>query len=100
MDHWRRVLPSDRFLEVDYENLIGEPEDTSKRMIRHIGLPWDDRCLRPEVNPRRVKTASRWQIRQPIYKTSIDRWRRYEPWLGELRALLPAESQSVHPPSA
>jgi tetratricopeptide (TPR) repeat protein len=100
MDHWRRVLPSDRFLEVDYENLTGEPEDTSKRMIRHIGLRWDDRCLRPELNPRRVKTASRWQIRQPIYKTSIDRWRRYEPWLGELRALLPAESQSPHPSSA
>ena len=90
MDHWRRVLPPDRFLEVDYEDLTATPEETARSMIAHVGLEWDDRCLQPEMNTRRVKTASRWQIRQPIYKTSIDRWRRYEPWLGELRALLPA----------
>ena len=52
------------------------------------GLAGDDACLAPERNERAVKTASRWQVRQPVYATSLERWRRYEPWLGELRALL------------
>src|SRR5260370_38984755 len=45
-------------------------------------------CLRPESNRRPVKTASMWQARQPVYRTSVERWRRYEPWLGEFRQLL------------
>src|SRR5260370_39876983 len=45
-------------------------------------------CLRPETNRRPVKTASMWQARQPVYRTSVERWRRYEPWLGEFRQLL------------
>jgi hypothetical protein len=65
------VLPPDRFLEVQYEDLCAAPEEISKRMIAHIGLEWDNRCLRPEVSPRRVKTASRWQARQPIYRSSV-----------------------------
>jgi hypothetical protein len=87
MDYWRRVLPSDRFLEIDYEDLTAEPIPTSKRMIAHIGLEWDDRCLRPELNKRRVKTASRWQARQPIYRTAVERWRKYEAYLGPLADL-------------
>ena len=51
-------------------------------MIEFCGLEWDDACLRPEQNQRVVKTASVWQARQPIYGTSVSRWRRYEPWLG------------------
>jgi tetratricopeptide (TPR) repeat protein len=87
-DHWRRVLPVDRFLEVEYENLTSEPEPVIRRIIAACGLAWDDRCLRPESNPRAVKTPSKWQTRQPIYRTSVARWRRYEPWLGPLRALV------------
>ena len=87
-DHWRRVLPADRFLEVDYEELTREPEPIIRRMIAACGLAWDDACLSHERNPRAVKTPSKWQTRQKIYRTSVARWRRYEPWLGPLRALI------------
>jgi len=91
IDHWRSVLSADRFLEVDYEDLTRAPEPTIRRIIAACGLPWDDACLRPESNPRAVNTPSKWQARQPIYRTSIARWRRYEPWLGPLRELVDDE---------
>ncbi|MGA9869464.1 MAG: sulfotransferase, partial [Acetobacteraceae bacterium] len=91
MDHWRAVLPPDRFLEVEYERLISDREAETRRLIAFTGLEWDDACLRPERNERTVKTASAWQARQPVYASSVERWRHYEPWLGELRELLPAE---------
>jgi len=90
-DHWRSVLPADRFLEVDYEDLTSAPEPVIRRIIAACGLAWHDACLRPESNPRAVKTPSKWQTRQPIYRTSVARWRRYEPWLGPLRALVDAK---------
>ncbi len=86
--HWRKVLPADRFLEVDYEELTREPEPVIRRMIAACGLQWNEACLRHERNPRAVKTPSKWQTRQPIYRTSVARWRRYEPWLGPLRELV------------
>jgi hypothetical protein len=88
IDHWRSVLPADRFIEVDYEDLTRAPEPVIRRIIAACGLAWDDACLRPECNPRAVNTPSKWQARQPIYRTSVARWRRYEPWLGPLRALV------------
>ncbi|HVI08586.1 MAG TPA: sulfotransferase [Candidatus Binatia bacterium] len=88
MNHWRSVLPAERFLEVDYEELTGAPEPVVRRMIAACGLKWSDACLRPENNQRAVRTPSKWQARQPIYRTSVERWRRYEPWLGPLRALV------------
>jgi len=88
IDHWRSVLPADRFIEVDYEELTRAPEPVIRRIIAACGLTWHDACLRPECNPRAVKTPSKWQTRQPIYRTSVARWRRYEPWLGPLRALV------------
>ena len=87
-DHWRSVLPADRFVEVDYEDLTRAPEPVIRRIIAACGLAWHDDCLRPESNPRAVRTPSKWQTRQPIYRTSVARWRRYEPWLGPLRALI------------
>jgi tetratricopeptide (TPR) repeat protein len=90
-DHWRSVLPADRFIEVDYEELTGAPEPVIRRIIAACGLSWDNACLRPEQNPRAVKTPSKWQTRQPIYRNSVERWRRYEPWLGPLHALLDIE---------
>jgi tetratricopeptide (TPR) repeat protein len=88
IDHWRSVLPADRLIEVDYEDLTRAPEPVIRRIIAACGLAWDDACLRPESNPRAVNTPSKWQARQPIYRTSVARWRRYEPWLGPLRALV------------
>ena len=87
--HWREVLPADRFLEVDYETLVDDAEASGRGLIGFCGLDWEDGCLHPERNERRLLTASSWQARQPIYRTSVERWRRYEPWLGELRELLP-----------
>ena len=94
MDHWRSVLPADRLIEVDYEDLTRAPEPVIRRIIAACGLPWHDACLRPELNPRAVKTPSKWQTRQPIYRTSVARWRRYEPWLGPLRALVDNGSEA------
>ena len=89
MEHWRSVLPRDRFTEVDYEALVENREAETRRLIAFLGLDWHDACLEPERNKRMVTTASVWQTRQPIYRTSVGRWRRYEPWLGELWELLP-----------
>jgi tetratricopeptide (TPR) repeat protein len=93
IDHWRSVLPAERFIEVDYEELTRAPEPVIRRIIAACGLTWHDACLRPEGNPRAVNTPSKWQARQPIYRTSVARWRRYEPWLGPLRALVDDGSQ-------
>ena len=91
MAHWRAVVPSDRFIEVDYEALVADREAETRRLVAFVGLDWDDACLAPERNGRIVKTASKWQARQPVYATSVERWRRYEPWLGELGALAPVK---------
>jgi hypothetical protein len=91
VDHWRQVLPPDRFIEVDYEELTRAPEPVIRRIIAGCGLPWHDACMRPESNPRAVRTPSKWQARQPINRNSVGRWRRYEPWLGPLRALVDEE---------
>jgi tetratricopeptide (TPR) repeat protein len=94
MAHWRQVLPPDRLIDVDYEVLVADPEPQARRLIAACGLEWNEACLAPHRNARTIKTASLWQARQPVYKTSVERWRRYEPWLGELRELLPEDSVS------
>jgi len=88
MAHWRATLAPQLLLEVPYESLVDEPEHWSRRMLAHIGLPWDPRCLEFHRTERPVLTASNWQVRQPISKGSIGRWRRYERFLGPLRAAL------------
>ena len=90
-EHWRAVLPTERYIEVDYEDLTRDPEPNIRRMISACGLPWDGACLAPERNTRTVKTPSKWQTRQPIYRNSVARWRRYERWLGPLQALIELE---------
>jgi tetratricopeptide (TPR) repeat protein len=98
MEHWRLVLPSSHFIEVDYEALVADPERSIPPLVAGCGLDWDDACLVPHQNARRIATASLWQARQPIYRTSVERWRHYEPWLGELRDLLvDAESAAARP---
>ena len=86
--HWRRVLPPQRFVEVDYERLTSEPEAGIRRMVAGAGLDWDDACLHPDRNVRVIKTPSKWQARQAINRNSVDRWRRYEHVLGALQALV------------
>jgi tetratricopeptide (TPR) repeat protein len=88
MAHWRTVLPPRSLLEVRYEDLVDDPEGWSRRMLAHIGLPWDPRCLEFHRTDRPVLTASNWQVRQPISKASVERWRRYEQFIGPLRQAL------------
>jgi hypothetical protein len=93
--HWRQVLPPTRFIEIAYEDLVASPEPVIRRIVAACGLPWDDACLHSERNAGVVRTPSKWQIRQPIYRSAIDRWRRYEPWLGSLRPLLDDEPRAL-----
>jgi tetratricopeptide (TPR) repeat protein len=84
MEHWQRVLPNPLF-EVQYEEMVENQEALSRRLIEFCGLEWDDGCLEFHTSSRAVKTASHWQVRQPIYKSSTERWRRYEKHLGPLQ---------------
>ena len=87
MDHWRTVLREDSMIEVDYETLVDDRESVVRRVIEFCGLDWNDSCLSHEMNLRSVKTPSLWQVRQPIYKTSVQRWKRFEPWIPEFLTL-------------
>lgn len=87
MEHWRRALPG-RVLEVRYEDLVADQENQTRRLLEFCGLPWEDACLAFERNAAPVATASAVQVRQPLYDSSVGRWRKYEAQLGELRRLL------------
>jgi tetratricopeptide (TPR) repeat protein len=76
MRHWNSLLPG-RIYECRYETLIKNQEAESRRLIDHLGLPWDDACLRFYDQNRSVSTPSRWQVRQPLYKTAVKRWKNY-----------------------
>ena len=97
MAYWRQVLPG-RFLEVDYEAVVQDTEAVARRMVAHLGLDWDARCLAFHETERPVMTASKAQVRQPIYATSMQKWRRYQdhlqPLLAELGELVPAPAAS------
>jgi tetratricopeptide (TPR) repeat protein len=86
--HWHKVLPPERFIEIEYETLVEEPEPVIRRIVAACGLTWNSGCLSPERNTRTVKTPSKWQARQPIYHHAVKRWRLYEQWLGPLNLLL------------
>ncbi|MCP5156125.1 MAG: sulfotransferase [Ectothiorhodospiraceae bacterium] len=87
MAHWHRVLPG-RIHTVQYEALIRDQEPVSRRLIAHCGLDWDQRCLAFHTTRREVHTASAWQVRRPIYATSVGRARAYRQYLGPLEAAL------------
>jgi hypothetical protein len=93
MAHWRAVLPG-RILEVRYEDVVGDLEGQARRLLEHCGLEWDPRCLEFHTTRRTVRTASLVQVRQPIYSSSIGRWRRHEKELAPLiEALGPLASR-------
>ena len=89
MAHWREVLPPDRFVEVEYEALVADPEPQAQTAHRCLRARVERRLSGAAPQHTEGHTASVWQARQPIYRTSVERWRRYEPWLGELRELAP-----------
>ena len=86
MDHWRKVLPLPIY-ELSYERLTSDFESEARKLIAFLGLPWDDACLKFHEAGSTVRTFSYQQVRNPIYKTSVDRWRRYE---RELQPLVKA----------
>jgi tetratricopeptide (TPR) repeat protein len=86
--HYQDVLPPGSILGVQYEELATEPDRVIRRMIEFLGLEWSESCLRHEENTRAVATPTLWQARQPIYTSSIRRWKKYEPWLGAFRELI------------
>lgn len=87
MEHWSTTLGG-VMLEVRYEELIDNQEEVTRRVIDFCGLEWDEACLQFHTNRRAVQTASHLQVRQPIYKSSAGRWRRYEKHLAPLREAL------------
>ena len=87
MDHWRSVLPPGTILEVPYEELVASQEAWTRRILEFLGLEWDARCLSFHETKRTVNTASAWQVRQKIYRNSVERWRSYEKFIAPLEGL-------------
>lgn len=87
MAHWRKVLPME-ILDVDYEDMIADHEGMSRKIVAFAGLEWDDACLEFYNLDRPVKTASSWQVRQPIYSSSVARWQNYKKFIGPLQEII------------
>jgi hypothetical protein len=87
MDHWVATIPQDRIMTVSYERLVQDQEAMTRQILGFCDLEWHDACMSPESNRRPIHTSSHWQARQPVYRSSVERWRNYEPWLGALRDL-------------
>ncbi len=77
MRHWEAVLPPGVMITVDYEDVVADIDTHARRLIDHVGLDWDDACLDFHKSTRAVKTASVVQVRKPVYRTSVERWKRY-----------------------
>ena len=84
MEHWRKVLPAGAFLDVQYEDIVADQETQARHIIDFCGLEWNDACIDFHKLKRSVGSASMMQVRQPIYKSSVERWRSYEKYLGPL----------------
>ena len=87
MQHWKTVMP-EAIAEVKYESMVGDIEGETRRLLEFLGLPWDDRCLDFHKTERRVNSASATQVRQPLYQTSLGRWKRYEAHLAPMKRAL------------
>jgi tetratricopeptide (TPR) repeat protein len=95
MQHWRNVLPEGSLLDVQYEEVVADLEAQARRIVAYCGLPWDDRCLSFHRTERPVRTASATQVRRPIYKSAVGRWRVYEKFLGPLLGELDGETRAI-----
>lgn len=88
MSHWRRHLPANRFMEVNYEKIVLDQENQTRRLLEFCGLEWQEACMRFHENDAPVSTASSVQVRQPLYSGSIGRWKRYGSKLDILKEAL------------
>lgn len=91
MAHWQKLFPHD-VLDFDYDAFVRAPKPAVERLLAFCDLPWDDACLAFHEAKNPVKTASVWQVRQPLYATSSGRWRRYAGELAPLKAYLESET--------
>ncbi|MEM9716313.1 MAG: sulfotransferase [Pseudomonadota bacterium] len=87
LDSWRDLCPGS-FYEIKYENLVDNTEDEARKLVEAAGLEWEDSCLEFYKNERSVRTLSVYQVRQPIYKSSVKSWERYKEHLEPLRKML------------
>jgi hypothetical protein len=87
MKHWHEIYPNDIY-DIQYEKLIEDQEEETKKLIDYCGLDWEEKCLRFYENKRSVNTASSEQVRQPIYKGAMFAWKNYESELGPLIEIL------------
>jgi tetratricopeptide (TPR) repeat protein len=92
MEHWRKVLPLKK-IEISYEEMVLRTEETVRKTLDFLELEWDERCLAPHTNPCAVET-SQWQVRQPIYRRALERWRHYEKYLSPLTEALRLNGQN------
>ena len=83
MEHWQHVFP-DQILQVQHEDVVNDTETQIRRLLDFCGLPFEKACIDFHKNKRAVKTPSAQQVRQPIYKTGLEQWTYFEPYLGEL----------------
>lgn len=88
MRYWRDAISMSSMLDIDYEDVVSDHESSVRRIISFLELEWEEECLRHESNSNPISTPSLWQARQPIYSSSVGRWRKYEGFLGEFASLL------------
>ena len=87
MRHWNAVLPG-YILTVHHEDVVEDLEGSVRRILDFCGLPFETACLEFHRTERSVRTASSEQVRQPIFRESLEQWKNYEPWLGPLKEAL------------
>jgi len=92
MKHWRATLPTE-IHEVVYEDLVDDLEGVGRRILAAVGLDWHPACLEFHRTSRTVRSSSSTQVRKPLYRSSIGRWKKYEHELADLFAALPSEDR-------
>jgi hypothetical protein len=97
IDYWETMLPSGMMRTVVYEEVVDDLETSARELVEFVGLPWDPACLAFHESRRPVKTASVVQVRQPVYRTSIEKWRHYGDHLQPLLDALGYEVKSPNP---
>ncbi len=96
MDHWDKVLPN-QILRVQYEDVVADTETQIRRVLDYLELPFEDACLEFHKTKRSVRTASSEQVRQPIFKSGLEQWRNFEPWLEPLKDALGPDIMKRYP---
>jgi len=87
MEHWKALYPGDIF-DVSYDKLVRDPRPVMAALVKFCGLGWDEHMLEFHAHQAAVKTASVWQVREPLYTRSSGRWRNYAAHLEAIKSLL------------